>query len=303
MTQENKTNSKIKAGRKKIIVVVVAVIILIAPFLAAYVANKYVIFKVDNTLAAISNDCRYIYSSAKYNLWTNGLAVENFSIICLDEEVAKFDLINFKDVKFSDNIPLSMLAEFDHAVIHADGKIFGSFGEAASKMGFATINNRGRLFYSISGNSGLLSFTINAENLGVLAGGIEAINLKTKIIGHLPDGNDKITANITFKDNGLVEAAMGRYAETLNIESSEDARARALNGLEKRIYKAKQNNSAGVSQLEEIYKFMQNPNEIRVTIAAEDNLTLMEAYESLNFAGWRNFANSAEFFKPKITIK
>lgn len=302
MTQECKTDSKLKTNRKKLFAVIITVIILIAPFFAAYVANRYVISKVNDALAAITNDCHYIYTSAKYNLWTNGLSVENFSIICLDEEVAKFDLINFKDVKFSDNIPQRMLAEFDHGVMNADVKIFGPFGEIASKMGFAAITNRGRISYSSSENATRLSFTVNAENIGVLVGDIETDYSELKNLDNLSVVN-KIKANITFKDNGFVDAAMGRYAETLGIESSEEARARALNGLEKRIYKTKQNQSTGASQLEEVYRFMQNPNEINITVTAEDNLSLMDVYNSLDYTSWRNFANSAEFFKPKITAQ
>lgn len=312
MSRTEEENSACKGDKKIPIIVLLAVLVLITPFLAKLIADKYAVSKIDTILEAAKGECYGIYESAGYDLWTKSLKVKNFSLICADEEAAKFDLISFSNIKASSayDIPSGMLIKFDNAVVNADAKIFGRFGEIASKIGMTAVHYRGIISYSISGGKNTFTFTLNAENIGTAIGEI-AVDIRKS----LPAGKSlgeifthffnapNISLNTTFKDTGFTNMAIERYAQTIGEENSTKALGRALHGIENRIRNQKNNKPEMAYKLEEIYKFIQNPGELSISVKSEDNLSLKEIMKSLDYSGWKGFANSFENFKPNITAK
>lgn len=313
MTRPEEENFTCKGDKKIPLIVVIAVIILMTPFLVKLVADKYAVSKIDEILETVKGDCYGIYDSAGYDLWTKSLEVKKFSLICAAEEVARFDLIRISNINasVSSDIPTKMLAEFDNAVVNADAKIFGRFGEIASKIGMTAVHYRGRIFYSLESGENLLSFTLNAENVGITVGEISVENLQNTapVTGNITETAKRlfytpnIVLNVTFKDTGFTDMAIERYAQTIGEENSSKALGRALHGIENRIRNQRNNNMETAHKLEEIYKFIQNPLEISITVTKEDNLSMSDIMKSINYSGWKGFANSFENFKPTITAK
>lgn len=308
-SREIKEKTKEKRDKKIIVIIACAVALIIAPFFAAFIADKYAVARVDKALSALKDDCFTIYDSAGYNMWTGRFHLVNFSVICLGEEAAKFDSIDFTGVKFDNDIPVVMTAEFDNAVFNADAKIFGRWGEIASKIGVTAVNNRGEAFYDISGDNASLIFTINGENVGVMAGTINVpqggaagetdfIKIAEKILV-----SKGAQIDVTFSDNGFLDMVMARYAAAIGTDSSVKAFDRALNGIEKRINAMVKKAPGSEEKLAQIYRFIQDPSEINLRTSQEDGLSITDIYESLDYSGWKSFANSFNDFKPKITVK
>lgn len=313
MARSEEENAACKGDKKIPLIVVLAVIVLITPFLAKLIADKYAVSKIDTILEAAKDECYGIYDSAGYDLWTKSLKVKNFSLICADEEAARFDLISFSDIKTLSayDIPSRMLIRFDNAVVNADAKIFGRFGEIASKIGMTAVHYRGIVSYSLADGKNTISFTLNADNIGTAIGEISIGDPRKetpagKSLAEIFEQlfySSNISLITTFKDTGFTNMAIERYAQTIGEENSAKALGRALQGIENRIRNQKNNKPETAYKLEEIYKFIQNPGELSITVKSEDNMSLNEIVKSLNYSDWKGFANSVENFKPTITSK
>lgn len=290
---------KRKSVSKKIIALAflfVLALIIVIPMGVKFAVGKYTDKKLTALLDSIKEPCYVIYEKSEYDLFANHLTVSNVSVICMEEEAAKFAVIDFDSIKSGNPFPANISADFKDGVINVDAKIFGHYGKLAAKLGYGPIPVYGNIHLTY--NAQLKTFTVDrAEVTAAGIGSVEAqLTVEDVNAATLYGAAQQILLNnysklwVSFKDKGFMERTIARYAGTINSDEN-SAKSRALHGIERRISGMFKDNQKAREQLVQIYRFIEVPS----TLTAQSDGTpasIMSVIKALNYAGWRSFVHS-----------
>ncbi len=295
---------KAKFRALAVFLAILAVIILF-PFGAKFVANKYTDKKFTELLDSFKGPCYAIYEKSEYDIMTRRLKVTGMSVICGEEEAARFGLVDFGRIVSGSPLPANLSAEFSDGTINADAKIFGRYGLLAEKLGYGPIPVSGSVIFTlgpVSKTFKMEKFSLKAETVGLIEAEfrVDGVNAASPA-GALKQiiSNDYSDMWISFTNGGFAEKVMARYAAAVN--SGEDtAKARALHGIERRISGKYKNDARTRDQLVQIYRFIESPSRVVIKSDGGEKASILSTLESADYGGWRSLLRSVEKFPLKL---
>lgn len=298
---------KPKKNKFKAVAVFIAVLLLIVafPFGAKFAANKYTDNKFSELISSLRGYCYAIYEKSDYDIMTRHLKVFNLSVICGEEEAARFSLIDFNRIVSGSPLPANLAAEFSGGVINADAKIFGNFNALAEKLGYSSVPVSGTMVFTLGAVSKtfkLEKLSVKAETLGNIAAEfrVDGVNAASPM-----DALNQIISNnysdmwVSFTDAGLAERVITSYAEAINSDKNA-AKTKALQGIEKRISGKYKDNALMRDQLIQIYRFLESPSVIVIKSDSADKASLLSTVKTVDYSGWRRLLSSLENFPLKL---
>lgn len=299
---------EILKGKKnyKIAAVVIALLVLVAsPFIAQFIADKYTNAALKKTLAGFQGACYATFEDSKYNLLSRHLLVNNLSVICGEEAAAVFGQIDFARIVANKPIPSNVSAEFTSSIINVNARIFGDYGKTLTELGYSSVPVSGQVAYVYAPQSKQFKvdkFIFTAEGIGDFALEFTLDNITGKNAALIAEKvyNSKLTAIwSSFTDKGLTEKVLTRYSKTID-SSVNNAKARALHGIERRIANKYKDNAIVREQLVQIYRFIQAPSILIVKSDPERPASIHSIVNSVNYTGWRTMLTSLERFPLNI---
>ena len=277
----------------------VLALIVTLPMGAKFAIEKYADKKLTSFLSLINDPCYVIYEKSEYDIISRHLRVSNVSVICQDEEAARFAFVDFDNIRLGSPIPESLSAKITKGVVNIDAKIFGQYGKLAGKLGYGPVEFSGDVTLSYDETSKVFKMeklSAKANGIGSLQCEFEVGNIDSdSLLGAVKQilNNDYTSLWVSFKDDGFMNKTIARYAGTINSDEN-SAKSRALHGIERRISGKFKDNAFAKEQLVQIYRFIENPTII--TAKSEDKTaSLMAVVKSLSYSGWRSFVHSIEF--------
>lgn len=301
-TKASSADKKQKRARVIISVVflIILALIIIIPAGIKFSVGKYADKKLSSLLNNFKDPCYVIYENSDYDIFSNNFTVSNLSVLCMEEEAARFGEISFNNIKHGKPLPANITAEIKNGIINVDAKVFGKYGKLASKLGYGPIPVSGSVMFTMGQASKIFrieQLDFVSPGLGRLQGEFQIDNVNAySFTGALQQilANDYTNLWISFTDDGFVEKTISRYAAT--IESDEKtAKSRALHGIERRISNKYKDDPHSREQLVQIYRFIENPSVLTAKFDGGDT-SILSTVESLNYNGWRSFVHSISGF-------
>lgn len=292
--------------KKKIIIIsiIIAIFLISSPFIAKFVANIYTGSKLSSFFNSFKGQCNIIYEKSDYNIFTRHLIVSNMSIICQNDEVARFDTVDFAHIVSGSPLPANISAQITGGTINFNSSLFAPYNNLISDFGITNANFSGHIAATLGPSSKIFRIerlNFNFDGLGSLEAEFQVNNIDSYTT---LDAVDKIFINnfsflwVSFHDNGLVNKILSSYGDYTNLHT-DIAKDNAIYALDRRILNIYEDEELMRNNLIQIKRFFSNPSTI--SFKTDDNLfSLSEVINNFNYDSWRRFITSLELFPFEI---
>lgn len=296
-----------KKSNKKIIIItsIIVVILLLSPLVASFIADFYTGSKLKKLFSSFDGSCKIIYEKSDYNIFSRHLKVSNVSLLCYNEEVAKFEEVDFAHIVSGSPLPANFSADITGGVINFNANFFRKLGNALSDVNITSANFSGHISATLGSNSKIFrieQLNFNFEELGSLEIEFQVNNINSATAnGAVKEifSNNFSSLWVSFQDNGLSNKILQAYADYRKIYIN-DAKTEAIDALDRRILHTYHDEEIMRNNLIQIKRFFSYPSTI--SIKTDNNIvSLKEIISNFDYDNWRQFITSLEVFPFEIT--
>lgn len=296
------------AGSKKKVIIFAAVflvlLLIIAPVAAYFIANSQAKSNVAQFTKDFKEICDIKYGSVSYNILNRHLIVEDISLSCSSEKIADIKKAEFNHIVRSNPLPSNVQADITGGVLYNNASFFNEYGKAVYDMGFEKIYFQGRLTYTLGKASkefNLVTLNILAKDFGLIQGEAKVLNAYDKDIKNIITNikNNPASFYITFNDKGLKTKVFEKFAAVSGLNLDE-VKTKTTNAIYKRSLNTDNLTKANYTQLE---KFLLNGQGISLKQNIEDNISLSNTLNKLDFSGYRKLLSSFNGLQVEIIAK
>lgn len=295
-------------SKKKIIIFIISVIVLlavIAPIAAYFIANGNAKSKVADFAKSIQGTCSLTYGDVSYNILNRHLTVSNILISCMDEKAVFIKEAEFNHIVSGDIIPSNVQADLRGGTAYSNAKIFKNYGEYASKLGYDNINFQGRITYTlgkVSKEFKIVTFNINAENIGLFQGQMKVPDIYDKSISNIYNNilnKQPASFSIDFSDKGLKSNVINKFIQVSGIDNT-SINDKIKNAVYKRALDSDNKSKENYTQIE---KFLLTGNSISISLSESDNISIQNVVDSFDITGFRKLLNSFKNADVELVAK
>ena len=281
-------------------------LLIIAPVAAYFIANSQAKSNVAQFTKDFKEICDIKYGSVSYNILNRHLIVEDISLSCSSEKIADIKKAEFNHIVRSNPLPSNVQADITGGVLYNNASFFNEYGKAVYDMGFEKIYFQGRLTYTlgkVSKEFNLVTLNILAKDFGLIYFLFFPISIYAydkdikNIITNIK--NNPASFYITFNDKGLKTKVFEKFAAVSGLNLDE-VKTKTTNAIYKRSLNTDNLTKANYTQLE---KFLLNGQGISLKQNIEDNISLSNTLNKLDFSGYRKLLSSFHGLQVEIIAK
>lgn len=286
------------------IVIFLILLLIVLPIVAYFIANTNAKSNVAEFANNFKSICDIKYGNVSYNILNRHLIVEDISIACNNEKIADFKKAEFNHIVRSNPIPASLQVDITGGTLYNKASIFKDYGKAAADMGYDKLDFQGRVSYTLGKASKefkIVTLNILTKDFGLIQGDVKVTNAYDKDMKNLIKNiqNNPASFFITFSDKGLKNKVINKAALVFELNNDE-FKTRASNAIYKRSLNADNFTKANYTQLE---KFLLNSESVSVKLNADDNMSISNTLNILDFTGYRKLLNSFKDLKVEVIAK
>lgn len=286
------------------IVIFLILLLIILPIAAYFIANT----NAKSNMADFTNNfksiCDIKYGNVSYNILNRHLIVEDISLNCNNEKIADLKKAEFNHIVRSNPVPANLQVDITGGTLYNKASFFKNYGKAVADAGYDKIDFQGRISYTLGKASKefkIVTLNILASDFGLIQGDVKVINAYDKDIKNLINNiqNNNASFFITFTDKGLKNKVLNKAAAVFELNNDE-FKTRATNAIYKRSLNADNFTKANYHQLE---KFLLSSDSISLKLNADDNMSISNTFNTLDFTGYRKLLNSFKELKVEVIAK
>ncbi len=290
MTKENGNNIPKKKSRKLLIFIIIIVVLALALVALQIVANRMAEAKLREFIVRANIPYTVSWSGVSYKLWSRQLRVSNVAV-----GDAKADMITVPSMKKGSPLPEFISINIYNFNIPVTEEFFGKYYMPLGRMGYRYLSGSANIMAGLSSDK-QLNLEVNRLMINEM-GSVEAKmsiadvsekspadlfrNLKNKTV---------LSAWGSFDDEGFAGRMISLFAADSNTPQDK-AKARVLDGLNRRMHTQFKTDSVQRRTLAQLYRFMDSPNTITTQLSGGQAIVLVKSLiPPTNMAGWRNLA-------------
>ena len=287
MAAKNSNEISQKKSRK-LLVSVIIIAALACMFIAVQIAANYIAeTKLKEFVTGLGAPYPVSWSKVRYKLWKRQLEITNFTV-----GDAKADMITIPKITNGPSAPKYIAISIKNFSIPVNEDFLGKHHVVFGNMGYRYFTGFADLTASL-GDDNRLDFAIS--NMTIAEVGAADIKMT---IGEIYEQSipsivraisDKTVTDmwVIFEDKGFANRVIDLFAITTNTPRDR-AKARALNGLNRRVHTQLIADSEQRRSLAQLYRFFDNPNRLTLQLSDGQTDVLVKDIFQPNATGWRS---------------
>ena len=294
MAAKNSTYDEKKKSRKLFVFIAIsiAVIIALACLLVALqlTANRIAEAKFREFITNSEIPYHVSWSKINYNLCKRQLDIFDLSV-----DAASANVVSISKIVDGSPLPKNAVISVQSFNVPVNAAYFGRLYQPLTSMGYRYLVGSATFTISLSPDS-QLDFAVTDMTIAEL-GAIDAKIAISEVRGQSLQGlfsslNNKIVLSAwgSFEDNGFTDRMIGIFAADTNT-SKDKAKAKALDGLNRRIHTQFKADSEQRRSVVQLYRFLDNPKKLTIQITGGETIILVRTlFQPANVTGWRSLA-------------
>ncbi|MDR0453505.1 MAG: hypothetical protein LBH05_01685 [Deferribacteraceae bacterium] len=305
MSKKGDQNTPTKSILKRPVFIAVAAVIVAALAFALVAIQIMVNRKAETKLREFVTGAELPYdvswSKVSYKLLTRRLYISNASI-----GAAKADRITVSGIKKGSPLPEFAVIGIRNLNIPVIDDFFGRYYIPLNDMGYHSITGSVN-FTSELGPDKQLNLVVNNMSLndfGVVNTKMTIDQADAQLLSDLLRNlKDKtvLSAWVSFENSGFMERMIALFAAETNTPANK-AKAKVMEGLNRRIHTRFKTDSVQRSSLTQLYRFIENPKKITSQISGgQKELLVKDIFQPAHITGWRGLATWFTELPQEIT--
>ncbi len=285
---QNTARQPRKQRKAYVFIASIVFVIAISPFIAQYIANKLLDYRIKDAAILLPPECSFSYDETSYELWKRKYFIDNMQVSCNGVNVVSIDRMELGSVVNGRPIPSNMIIKMTGGKTDVTSMPYGILGELLSQVGYGELEFESYISYNlgvVSKDLRIFSFNVKTEGLGELSVELHVPTVDAATLEGLlvqAGDNSPIKLWVGFKDRGFADSVLDYYAAKYGVNSA-DAKDMLLANMEKLIEKEDKYITAQKNKLIQMYRFIDTPREVTFTTQVGSDLSLTDMFQMIEF--------------------